>query len=273
MGINGMVEGYKFPALFLGLKSPSNDDVKEGKYYRILQNFANSHPNPQAIVVMSAYWVTEVIFEITGKEKLNPIVSESNERKNEKTVFKFQKGNPALARSIAYSLKKKGIKSKINNDYGLDYGALLPMNVMYPERKIPIIQISVPIQKTPKSLFRLGQGLRNFRNENVLFIGSGNTVFNERIRHQEIDDPPSGWAKDFDDFVEEHIFGDLEDLFDYEAQAPNANYAVTEKESIYPLFFVLGLKNDEEKVKTLFEGFEYSTTSLRSFFLESDPID
>lgn len=265
-----MAESNRFPALFLGLRAPSNALLTEDKYVRALQSFVKSHPVPSAIVVFSSYWTTDNIIELTGSEELNPIVSNDDDLNIIKSLYNSQKGNPALARSIAYSLKKKGIKSKINKEHGLDYGALFPINLMYPEGDISIIQISIPIQKSPKTLFRLGQSLKKFRNENILFIGSGNIVFNKKVRHQTIDDPASSWAKEFDDFIEENMFKDIDNLFDYEEQGPDAAFAVTNPERINPMFFVLGLKYDDEKVKTLFEGFEFSTTSLRSFFLQKE---
>ena len=238
---------------------------KEGKYYKALKKFSITNPEPEAIVVVSSHWETENIIEITGSEVLEPLLLEDEEQKKLKSLKKTFIGNPSLARSLAYSLKKKGIKSKVNMNRGIDHGAWVPIYLMYPEKNIPIIQFSLPAEKGPKSLFRLGNALKSFRKDNILFLGSGNVVFNPKIKHQSKEAPISGWAKDFDAWIEENMFGDLENLFDYQNLAPNANYAMPTSEHISPMFVILGLKNKEEKIKTMYEGFEYSTTSMRCF--------
>ncbi len=194
-----------------------------------------------------------------------PFLPEEFNTKEFEKFIKPYKGNPTLARSIVYTLKKKGLKAKINNSYGLDYGAWGPVSLLYPDIEIPVIQISLPLEKKPKSLLKLGVSLRTYRNDNILFIGSGNIVYNEKIKHQQKDAPSSGWAKDFDDWVEENMFGELDNLLDYQEQGPNANYAVPTPEHFNPIFFVLGLKGVDEKISTIYEGFEFSTTSMRTF--------
>lgn len=264
-----MVEEQLFPALFIGHGSPSNALLKNGKYFKALRTFADSHPKPSSIVVLSAHWQTEDIIEITGNEELIPFLTEETDNGELIKLLKPFKGNPSLARSIAYALKKKGIRAKINNEYGLDYGAWGPASLLYPENDVPIIQLSLPMAKSPKTLLRFGLSLKVFRKEDILFIGSGNIVYNEKIRHQQQDAQISGWAIDFDTWIEENMFGELDNLLDYENQAPNANYAVPTPDHFNPIFFVLGLKGVDEKIKTIYEGFEFSTTSMRSFKIMS----
>ena len=263
-----MEEEYAHPAIFIGHGSALNAFDKQGKYYKALLNFAKNNPRPDTIVVLSAHWQTDETIEITGNETQFPELPEDEENSYLKALIKSIRGNPALARSIIYSLKKKGFKSRVNTEKGIDHGAWIPVYLMYPELDIPVLQISVPLDKRPKSIFKLGLSLRAFRKEKILFIGSGNVVHNRKIRHQERDAPVSGWAKDFDAWIEEHIFGDLDELFDYENLAPNSSYAAPTPEHLSPLFFVLGLKYDFEKIKTIYEGFEHSTTSMRSFCFE-----
>ncbi len=53
LDINEMEEEERtFPALFIGHGSPLNVLVKEGKYYKGLQNFFKSNPIPDSIVVL-----------------------------------------------------------------------------------------------------------------------------------------------------------------------------------------------------------------------------
>ena len=263
-----MEADFVFPALFVGHGSISNAFIKDGKYYKALMNFKASNPIPDTIVVLSAHWQTDNQFEITCWEN-NEAFCDDEESNDHGTLKRIKPitGNVSLARSIVYTLKKKGIKSSINDERGIDQGVWIPLSILYPDQDIPIVQISLQVAKGPRSLFKLGMYLKKFRTENILFMGSGNVVYNRKIRHQEKDAPVSGWAKDFDSWIEESIFGDLENLFNYQEYAPNADYAVPTTEHLDPLFFVLGLKNEDEKIKTIYEGFEHSTTSMRTFII------
>lgn len=264
-----MDEGFIFPALFVGHGSTTNAFINEGKYYKALVNFSSTNPRPDSIIVVSAHWQTRKEYQITCWNKNVPICDEQADETLIKKVKSFT-GNEELARSLVYTLKKKGIKAKVNTERGLDQGVWVPLSIMYPDNDIPVVQLSLQIAKRPKSLYKLGESLRNYRKENILIIGSGNVVYTSKIRHKEKDAPISGWAKDFDIWIEENIFGDLEDLFNYQEYAPNADYAVPTTEHLDPLFFVLGLKHEQEKIKTIFEGFEHSTTSMRSFVITKD---
>ena len=55
----------------------------------------------------------------------------------------------------------------------------------------------------------------------------------------------------------------------YAAQAPHADLAVPTSEHFDPLFFVLGARDERDRVESVFEGYRYGTLSLRSFALAS----
>lgn len=258
-----MVEINPFPALFIGHGSPFNIKIREGKYYKSLQKFVSSIEKPESIIVLSAHWETDKV-EITSWDEHEPYVEEDEESLIP-LIKKSYIGNPSLSRSIAYTFKKKGISSKINSDRGIDSAVWCPYSLMFNDADIPIIQLSLPADRRPKALYKLGLSLINFRKENILIMGSGNIVYSKKIMHKEKDAPVSGWAKDFDDFIEEHLFVSIDNLFKYSDTAPNALYAVATTEHIDPMFFILGSKFENEKIRTIYEGFEYSTTSMRSF--------
>jgi 4,5-DOPA dioxygenase extradiol len=260
-----MEEENPFPALFIGHGSVVNALLKQGKYYSALRKFSTKNRKPDSVIVLSAHWETENLIEITSREK-NESYFDNNDVIEDNSQFNYPPpGNSTLARSISYYLKKKGIKNKLNSDRGLDKGVWIPLHILYPDADIPVIQISLPIDRTPKMIFKLGTYLRHFRNQDILLIGSGNIVNNPKIRHKLQDAPVSGWARDFDTWVEEKLFTEINELMDYETHAPNSNYAVPTTEHFDPMFFVLGLKFENEKIYPIYEGFEHSTTSMRSF--------
>ncbi len=62
----------------------------------------------------------------------------------------------------------------------------------------------------------------------------------------------------------------VEALAAYASRAPHANLAVPTSEHFDPLFFVLGARDDRDRVESVYEGFRYGTLSLRSFALAAE---
>lgn len=48
-----------------------------------------------------------------------------------------------LRNKVKESLLKHGIDLKINKSRGYDHGVFIPLMIMYPESKVPVIQISL----------------------------------------------------------------------------------------------------------------------------------
>jgi len=59
----------------------------------------------------------------------------------------------------------------------------------------------------------------------------------------------------------------LEALVDYPSRAPYTALAVPTSEHLEPLFVTLGAAGAQDRVVTLFEGFQHGSLSLRSVAL------
>ncbi|MFX3977091.1 DODA-type extradiol aromatic ring-opening family dioxygenase, partial [Streptococcus suis] len=53
------------------------------------------------------------------------------------------KGAPELAQKAAKLLQDAGISAQLDSNQGLDHGAWIPMLYMYPQKNVPIIQVSI----------------------------------------------------------------------------------------------------------------------------------
>jgi len=49
---------------------------------------------------------------------------------------------------------------------------------MYPEADIPVVAMSVPLQRSPKEPYKIGQALAPLRQQGVMILGSGGIVHN-----------------------------------------------------------------------------------------------
>jgi 4,5-DOPA dioxygenase extradiol len=132
---------------------------------------------------------------------------------------------------------------------------------------VPVVQVSLPVPRTPGVVLAMGTALAPLRERGILLMGSGGVVHN--LRRLEADDGHvTPWAAGFDTWVAERLeASDVEGLLRYAAAAPDARLAVPTSEHFDPLFFVLGCRTDGDRLESVFTGFRYGTLSLRSFAL------
>ena len=229
-----------FPSLYVGHGAPlvalENDD-----YNHALNKFTTENPIPKTIVVISAHWESYLPIQITSSP--NPeLIYDFYGFPQELYQIKYPSpGNPVIAKKIAQLLIEKGFQSVLNPLQGFDHGTWIPLSIAYPEANIPIVQISIPIPRTPIELIKIGEALKPLRNEEILLLGSGNIVHNLRRaffpqKYGKTDE----WAKTFDDWIKVNLDTlNIDQLNNYRKLAPFNDLAVPTTEHFDPLFFIL----------------------------------
>jgi 4,5-DOPA dioxygenase extradiol len=159
-------------------------------------------------------------------------------------------GNPALAKETASLLHSAHVE--LDHDWGLDHGAWTIIRHMYPEAKIPVLQLSIDYTKGPQYHFDLAKELYDLRKKGVLIIGSGNMVHNLRmVSWEKINTPGYGfdWALQMNDTFKQLISdGDYKPLINYESLGAEARLAIPTPEHYLPLLYSLGLKGNNDHV-------------------------
>jgi 4,5-DOPA dioxygenase extradiol len=88
-------------------------------------------------------------------------------------------GSPVLAKETASIIHSAQVE--LDHEWGLDHGAWTVVKHMYPDAKIPVIQLSIDFTKSPQYHYELSAELYALRKKGVLIIGSGNMVHNLRM--------------------------------------------------------------------------------------------
>jgi 4,5-DOPA dioxygenase extradiol len=257
--------------LFVSHGAPSaalDDDA----YTRALGAWARGRQLPRAIVVVSAH------AEARGPVRVNA-------GREPALIYDFHgfpaplydlrypaPGAPDLAREVAEAFAGADLEPVVDAQRGWDHGVWVPLRILYPAADVPVVEVSLPVPRTPERLLDMGRALAPLREKGVLLFGSGGIVHNlHRLRWDDAGGPPEPWAAAFGAWVEERVEArDLEALVAYAARAPHADLAVPTSEHFDPLFFVLGARDDRDRVESIFEGFRYGTLSLRSFALAAE---
>ena len=76
---------------------------------------------------------------------------------------------------------------------------------MYPERDIPVFQISVDAY-SPEAHYKIGRELKSLREEGVLIFGTGNIVHNLRLVDWHMESKGFDWHMNLDEYIYENIF-------------------------------------------------------------------
>jgi 4,5-DOPA dioxygenase extradiol len=253
------------PVVFVSHGSPMTA-LEKGPYAQALAGFGKS-VEPSAILVISAHW-QEPGIRIASSP--NPeLIYDFGGFPRELYELKYKApGAPALATEAASELKRAGFDSMLDPRRGWDHGIWVPLKLMFPDARIPILAISLPMQ-SPERLFEMGKALSALRTKGVLVVGSGGIVHNLRLMNwREKSAPADEWARDFQAWVKQCVESrELPPLFDYEKQAPHPARAVPTPEHFAPLFPVLGAASTSAKLAPIYEGIEHANMSMLTFQL------
>ena len=234
-------------SLFLAHGSPMMA-LENNEYTKFLGTLGKSM-SPKAIVIFTAHWDTEIL-TISSSDSVYNTIYDFYGFPSELYQVKYEvKGCSLIASEIEDKLIKQGIEVKKDLIRGLDHGAWTLLKHLYPNANIPVIQISINSHLPIKDQVKIGNALEDLGEEDILVIGSGNTVHNLGLVNWE-QTAIDSWAYEFDDWLIDKIKNkDFNSLFNYTNLAPHFNLAVPTADHFVPLFIALGSsKNSNPKI-------------------------
>jgi len=135
---------------------------------------------PKAILVVSAHW-EERPLRITCQERHPTLLYDYYGFPEETYHVKYPSpGSPELAKRVAELLKAAGHDVVLDTKRNLDHGAFLPLMLMYPEAKIPVVQLSLHASLDPARHIMIGRALQPLRDEGILILASGSSTHDLR---------------------------------------------------------------------------------------------
>lgn len=251
----------KMPIIFVGHGSPMNA-IEDNQFTRNWKEMAKAIPKPEAIVSISAHWFTKGT-KIMDEENPKTIYDMYGFPKALYEIIYNAPGNPKLAR-VAKSLISKD--SVFDNSWGIDHGTWSVLVHMYPEREIPVFQISIDGFAPPEAHYQIGKELKSLREQGVLLFGTGNIVHNLRKINSAMPDKGFEWAHQFDDYIKENILnGNHENVVNYMSLGESANLAVPTPDHFNPILYILGAADPDDKVTVYNEDFILGSVSMTSY--------
>ncbi|CAN7375239.1 4,5-DOPA dioxygenase extradiol [Pseudorhodoferax sp. LjRoot39] len=256
-------QGRRMPVLFIGHGSPMNA-LRDTAFTRQLAAWGRTLPQPTAILSVSAHWLTRGDTRVGVQARPRTIHDFGG---FPQALFDQQypaPGHPALARETAALVRQAKVAG--TEEWGLDHGTWTVLKHLYPQAEVPVFQLSIDDDQPPAFHLAVGRDLAALRDRGVLVLGSGNIAHNLRMTDRERADglmASRPWAQQFDAAAWQALAGrDDAALLAYQ-RLPGAAQAVATPDHYHPLLYSVGAAGPGEAVKTVFEGFQSGTISMR----------
>jgi 4,5-DOPA dioxygenase extradiol len=254
----------RMPTLFVGHGSPLNA-LLDNRWSQGFSALGKVVPQPRAILAVSAHWFVEGTF-LTANAAPRTIHDFSGFPEALYALSYPAPGQPDLAAEVMHMLGDE--RAQLRSDWGFDHGTWSVLRFMYPEAKIPVIQLSVNRSLSPLQHIELGRSLSALREQGVLIFASGNVTHNlrdamTRMQSGRIETPD--WAARFDttvlDVVSQHDTRKLASLW---PDSDDGRMAHPTPDHFFPLLYAYGASDDRDAVQSPITGFDLGSLSMRA---------
>jgi len=254
----------KMPVLFIGHGSPMNI-IYHNAYTRSLQTLGPSLPKPEAILVVSAHWLTQGTFVCSADkpEQIYDFYGFPDE------LYKIQyhpPGAPAVAKSIAHELGFENIQ--VDAEWGIDHASWAVLIYMYPKADIPVFEMSLDVTMNEQEHYTLAKKLSFLRQQNILIMGSGNIVHNLLRMEYKENAQPFPWAMEFDKYIKDALLQkDIDRLLHYQELSPVGKISAPTNDHYLPMLYAAALQEEGEQIEFFHESIQNGSISMRCFVI------
>ena len=251
----------RMPVVFLGHGSPMHA-ITEGPFSRAWTTLGQGLPRPNAILVVSAHWMTRGT-TLVDVSALPRTIHDFNGFPDALYAEQYPaQGQPELAREVVSLLASH--RAEEDGTWGLDHGAWAVLKYLYPEADVPVFQVSIDMAQGLAHQLEIGQALSELRDRGVLILGSGNIVHN--LRRLSFVGRPEAFALEFDDLVTGRLIDrDFETLANREKLGSLLTEAHPSVDHYLPALTIAGASDQRDDLLFMTDSIDLGSISMRSF--------
>lgn len=228
---------------------------------------------PRAALVISGHW-EEQGFAISSGEQPGMVYDYFGFPDYLYDIRYAAPGSPGLARRVQDLLHAQSIEAHLDPTRGFDHGTFSIMKPLYPEERMPVVQLSLDARLDPALHLEVGRALAPLRDEGVLIIGSGLSFHNLRLMRGA---GAYESSQQFDAWLQETLVHASPDdraarLIAWE-QAPAARIAHPREDHLLPLMAVVGAAWDEPGATTYHQTDFFGGLTASSFRFGRPPLN
>lgn len=256
----------RLPVLFIGHGSPMNV-LLDNSYTQQWTKVGKDLPPAQAIVVISAHWLTGHGTAITAAQRPELIYDFYGFPEELYQVQYPAPGDPEFAQRLKEAFIK--YETQLDLTRGLDHGTWTILKYLAPAADIPVLQISLDLSQSFEQLLAMFAQLRKLRDEGVLFIGSGNIVHNLYVLDP-VATQPLDWAIEFDTKITPVINDHNLQLLAHPSKlGSSAQLAIPTDDHYRPMLAAMALMYPDEQLDHFNTDFDFASVGMRSFITRS----
>ncbi|PZP96420.1 MAG: dioxygenase [Variovorax paradoxus] len=218
---------------------------------------------PAAVLMVSAHWEAPA-FTAQATAQPGMLYDYGGFPPHTYQVHYRSPGAPALAQRVLALVQAAGLPAALDAERGYDHGMFSPMQAIYPQADVPVLQLSLRRGLDPAEHLALGRALAPLRDEDVLIVGSGLSYHNLRAFGPQAAAP----SKAFDDWLGQTLASASaarsQALVDWE-QAPAARIAHPREEHLIPLMVAVGAAEGEQAARIYHESAFMGGLSVSSY--------
>lgn len=170
------------PCFFMDWTWGPADTWKTTQHF--LEGLAATLPAPpKAILVVSGHW-EQPAFTASAAAHPELIFDYSGFPEHTYRLTWPAPGDPELAARVNRLLSAAGLPSALSANRGFDHGVFVPLKLIFPEAKIPVVSLSLAASLDPALHLAAGRALAPLRDEGVLLVASGMSFHNLRSFYQ-----------------------------------------------------------------------------------------
>jgi 4,5-DOPA dioxygenase extradiol len=253
----------RMPTLFVGHGSPLNA-ILDNVWTRGFSSLRQLVPEPRAILAVSAHWYVNGTY-LTSDTNPGTIHDFGG---FPQALYEIQypaPGKPELVERVRQLLGQETAAG--SGEWGLDHGTWSVLRFMYPEARVPVVQLSIDRRLTVPQHLELAKSLAELRDEGVLILASGNLVHNlrdafSRMQAGRTDTPD--WAARFDSTLTSVLTQhDTPKLVKLYPDSDDGQLSHPSPDHYLPLLYAYGAAGNSDETSFPVTGFDAGSLSMR----------
>jgi 4,5-DOPA dioxygenase extradiol len=249
----------RMPVLFAGHGSPMNA-IEDNVWSRGHAALARLVPRPRAILAVSAHWESDGTFTTLD----DPPATIHDFGGFPAALYGMRypaPGDTALARRAAELTGGAAADGR-----GLDHGTWAVLHRMYPEARVPVVQLSLDVRLDAAGHLAAGRALSPLREEGVLILASGNLTHDlsdafSRMRRGDATTPD--WAARFDAETARALGARDAAWLERARDTADGRLAHPTSEHWLPILYAFGASDARDEMRFPVEGFDLGSLSMR----------
>lgn len=226
-------------------------DNLEASLKRIIGEVGNA---PKAVLIVTGHWEAPT-WTLSSGAKPGMIYDYGGFPAHTYQIQYGAPGSPELANRVRSLLTEQGFDIDLDPERGYDHGTFTVMQPMYPDAKMPLVQMSLRDDYDAAAHLAIGRALAPLRDEGVLIIGSGLSYHNLR----QFGPAGAQSSQKFDAWLQQTLLNTAPTQRSSAVirwdEAPSARLAHPQEDHLIPLMVALGAAENETAACVYHEDF------------------